>query len=405
MLYSVYDSSLRSATAMRRSAVLTRSFLQTMSSCSGNHWPVSRALESNLDYIEFVTRPFDKPAFDISSVTVDGVDIPIDEDVEVRKPFCELRSFKRAGSDASQEKILIVAPMSGHYATLVRETILRMLEHHDVYVTDWLDASQVPIHDGGFDLDDYVDYCREFMQLLGPDLHVLSVCQPGPPVLAAIALMSEDNDPCTPKSMVFFGSPIDPRINPTEPNRLAQKHSLQQFERNAICTVPRSRPGAGRLVYPGFMQLTAFVSMNPDRHRKAYAGYYSDLLNGKTEDASSHEKFYENYNAVMDMTAEFYLQTIDRVFHKAEIASNTMFHRGRAVNPAAIKRTRLVTIEGEKDDVTGQGQTRAAHELCSALSTNDRLHILQEGAGHYGVFSGRRWRNEIAPKLVEFISS
>ncbi|MFK7860819.1 MAG: polyhydroxyalkanoate depolymerase [Granulosicoccus sp.] len=404
MLYSWYDSTLRSASAMRQSAELTRSLLSTMNP-SGGHWPLHRSMTSNLEFIEFVTKPFYKPDFEISSVTIDGDHVAVAEDVVMHKPFCELRSFKRTGAKATQEKVLIVAPMSGHYATLVRETIQRMLEHYDVYVTDWIDAAQVPLGEGCFDLDDYVDYCREFMQLLGPDLHVLSVCQPGPPVLAAIALMSEDDDPCTPSSMVFFGSPIDPRINPTEPNRLAQMHSLQKFENNAICKVPGSRPGAGRLVYPGFLQLSAFVNMNPDRHRKAYAKYYSNLMSSKTEAASSHEKFYSNYNAVMDMTAEFYLQTIDRVFHKAEIANNTMVHRGRLVNPAAITKTRLMTIEGEKDDVTGQGQTRAAIELCSGLPSNHRLHHLQAGAGHYGVFSGRLWRNEIAPVLVEYLKS
>ena len=275
MLYAAYDSTMRSATAMRHSAGFTRSFLRTMSS-TGLGWPGTKALFSGLDYIEFVTRPFTKPEFEIDSVTIDGTQVPVAEEVELRKPFCELRSFKRLGLKAAQDKVLIVAPMSGHYATLVRDTIQRMLEHHDVYVTDWIDASQVPVQEGGFDLDDYVDYCREFMQLLGPNLHVLSVCQPGPPVLAAIALMSEDNDPNTPKSMVFFGSPIDPRINPTEPNVLANKHKLKQFERNAICKVPYSRPGAGRPVYAGFMQLAAFVGMNPKRHSKAYANYYSN---------------------------------------------------------------------------------------------------------------------------------
>ena len=404
MLYSAYDSSLQLASATRHTTALTRAILKTMSR-SGIKWPLTKSMASNLDYVEFVTKPFEKPDYEISSVTVDGVHTPVVEEVLLCKPFCELRSFKRAGSPAGQDTVLIVAPMSGHYATLVRDTIQRMLEHYDVYVTDWVDAAQVPIEAGSFDLDDYVDYCREFMQLLGPDLHVLSVCQPGPPVLAAIALMSEDNDPGTPKSMVFFGSPIDPRINPTEPNRLAKKHSLQKFEKNVIVKVPHSRPGGGRLVYPGFMQLTAFVGMNPDRHRKAYTDYYSNLMKGNTEAARSHEKFYSNYNAVMDMTAEFYLQTIERVFHKAEIADNLMFHRGRAVNPGAISKTRLMTIEGEKDDVTGQGQTKAAHDLCTALNTEDRLHHLQADAGHYGVFSGRHWRKEIAPKLVQFISS
>ena len=404
MLYSAYDSSQQLASATRHTTALTRAFLATMSR-SGIKWLLNKSVDSNLDYVDFVTRQFGKPDYEISSVTVDGTCTPVIEEVVLRKPFCELRSFKRTGSHAGQDKVLIVAPMSGHYATLVRDTIQRMLEHYDVYVTDWVDAAQVPIQAGSFDLDDYIDYCRDFMQLLGPDLHVLSVCQPGPPVLAAIALMSEDNDPCTPRSMVFFGSPIDPRISPTEPNRLAKQHSLKKFKNNVICKVPGSRPGAGRSVYPGFMQLAAFIGMNPDRHRKAYADYYSNLMSGNAKAARLHEKFYTNYNAVMDMTAEFYLQTIERVFHKAEIADNAMVHRGRAVNTRAITKTRLMTIEGEKDDVTGQGQTRAAHDLCTGLSAENRLHHLQAGAGHYGVFSGRHWREEIAPTLVNFISA
>lgn len=404
MLYSAYDSTLHFSSAVQRSALLTRTVLGAMTWPASN-WPLNRAVSTSLEYLEFLTRRFDKPDFDIQTVSIGATEVPVVEELVMQKPFCELRSFKRIGPDAIQDKILIVAPMSGHHATLVRETIRRMLQHYDVYVTDWIDASQVPRGDGGFDLDDYVDYCREFMQMLGPDLHVLSVCQPGPAVLAAVALMSEDKDPNTPKSMVFFGSPIDPRINPTEPNRLAQKHSLQQFKSNAIHKVPATRPGAGRSVYPGFLQLSAFVNMNPARHRKAYSAYYSNLLTDQSKKSNLHEQFYTEYNAVMDMTAEFYLQTIERVFHKAELADNAMFHRGRAVNPGAITRTKLMTIEGEKDDVTGQGQTRAAHELCTGLSVNDRLHHLQSGAGHYGVFSGRHWRDEIAPVLVEFIAS
>ncbi len=404
MLYSLYHSNQHSVSALRQSAVLTRSLVNTMGS-QGEGLFGSNALNSNMEYIEFVTKRFDKPDYEISTVVIDGSDVPVTESLEMHKPFCKLLSFKRSGIKQVKEKVLIVAPMSGHYATLVRDTIKRMLQHYDVYVTDWIDASQVPAEDGDFDLDDYVDYCREFMQKLGPDLHVLAVCQPGPPVLAAIALMSEDDDPNVPKSMVFFGSPIDPRISPTEPNLLAMKHTLRQFEKNAICTVPHPNPGAGRQVYPGFMQLTAFVSMNPDRHRQAYAKYYSDLMNGNEEEARAHEDFYTNYNAVMDMSAEFYLQTIDRIFHKAEIAVGTMTHRGRAVDPGAISKTRLMTIEGEKDDVTGRGQTRAAHGLCTGLSPKQRMHHEQPSAGHYGVFSGRQWRNDIAPALVDFISS
>ena len=404
MLYSLYETQTLAAASMRQQATMARSFIEATSGF-WSQWPVSKAAVSGLDYIDFMTRPFHKPEFAIDSVIIDGAGVPVVEELVLKKPFCNILSFKRAGLKNVKDKILIVAPMSGHYASLVRETVTRMLEHYDVYVTDWIDAAQVPIEEGCFDLDDYVDYCREFMQLLGPDLHVFAVCQPGPPVLAAIALMSEDEDPSAPKSLIMFGCPIDPRQNPTEPNRFSNRHSLQLLENNATYQVPQSQPGAGRSVYPGFLQLSSFLSMNFDRHCKSYSDYYHHLLMENSNASESHEDFYSNYNAVMDMTAEFYLQTIDRVFKKAEIANNTMFHRGRLVKPAAITHTRLMTIEGEKDDITGQGQTKAAHDLCTSLSADDKHHHLQDGAGHYGVFSGRRWKNIIAPEIVKFIEA
>jgi len=404
MLYSINQTQKLATDAIRQQAMLTRSFLDA----SNVFWPglpFNKAIASNLDYIDFATRSFNKPEFAINSVMIDEVEVPVVEEVVMQKAFCDIRSFKRVGIDQVKDSILIVAPMSGHFSTLVRETIQRMLEHYDVYVTDWIDAAQIPIDKGGFDLDDYVDYCREFMQELGPDLHVFAVCQPGPPVLAAIALMSEDNDPCAPKSMVLFGCPIDPRINPTEPYQFSKMNSLALLEKTAVHQVPPTLPGAGRPVYPGFLQLSSFLSMNIDRHCQSYSDYFQHLHMDDTKATDSHESFYSNYNAVMDMTAEFYLQTIDRVFKKAEIANHTMTHRGRLVKPGSIIKTRLMTIEGEKDDITGQGQTLAAHDLCTGLSVEDRHHHLQIGAGHYGIFSGRRWRNEIAPEILNFLEA
>jgi len=400
----MYETNKLAAASIRQQAYFTRSFLE-VSSIFCADWPINKAAASHLDYIDFVTRPFHKPAFDIDSVIVDGCEVPVVEEVVLQKAFCNLLSFKRIATDKVEDKILIVAPMSGHFSTLVKETVQRMLEHYDVYVTDWIDAAQVPTDSGRFDLDDYVDYCRDFMQLLGPDLHVFAVCQPGPPVLAAIALMSEDEDACVPKSMVLFGCPIDPRINATEPYKFSQQNSLQLLEQTVVHQVPQTLPGAGRSVYPGFLQLSSFLSMNLGRHCQSYADYYQNLLSQNFSESDSHEDFYSNYNAVMDMTAEFYLQTIDRVFKKAEIATNTMTHRGRLVKPALITKTRLMTIEGEKDDITGQGQTLAAHDLCTRLSAVDRHHHLQHGAGHYGIFSGRRWKNEIAPEIIKFIEA
>lgn len=404
MLYSMYQTQALVAASIRQQSMLARSFLEA-SSGFWSDWPINKTTVANLNYIDFVTRPFHKPEFAIDSVIIDGAEVSVVEEIVLNKPFCDIRSFKRLGKKKAKDSILIVAPMSGHYSTLVRETVQRMLEHYDVYVTDWIDAAQVPTEEGSFDLDDYIDYCCEFIQLLGPDLHVFAVCQPGPPVLAAIALMSEDKDPSIPKSLVMFGCPIDPRINPTEPYRLSNTHSLQLLEKTVVHQVPQTLPGAGRSVYPGFLQLSSFLSMNLDRHCKSYSDYYHDLLMENSAGSELHEHFYSDYNAVMDMTAEFYLQTVERVFQNAEIANNTMTHRGRLVKPASITKTKLMTIEGEKDDITGQGQTQAAHDLCTGLSAKHRHHYLQAGAGHYGVFSGRRWRDEIAPEIVSFLEA
>jgi len=314
-------------------------------------------------------------------------------------------------SGTYRDAVLRVARIQGHgcFRTSqpeTRDTVKRLLTDCDVYITDWVDVRNIPVADGGFDLESYIAHTRDFITQLLQDcgsLHVVAVCQPGPAVLSAIALLSETDGAEVPASMTLMGSPIDPRLSPTVPNKFAEEHSLAWFNTNMICTVPKLFAGAGRRVYPGFLQLTGFINMNPERHRDAWQRYYTDLVTGDQEAIEAHEYFYSEYNAVMDMSADFYLQTIDRVFHKAAIATGQMTFRHRPVDPAAITRTALMTIEGERDDISGVGQTYAAHDICTGLSDSQREHLLQPGAGHYGVFSGRRWRDQIAPKLLEFM--
>ena len=322
-------------------------------------------------------------------------------------PFCELRRFTLDGAPQqdgrARPRLLMVAPLSGHYATLLRGTVAAMLRDCDVYITDWADARMVPPSAGRFDLDDYIDYVIDFLRYLGPGAHVMAVCQPGPAVLAATALLAADGDPCRPRSMTFMGSPIDPRRSPTVPNELATSRPLDWFERNVIVTVPYPHPGFGRRVYPGFMQLSGFMTMNLDRHIGAHVDLYRHLVEGDGDSASAHRKFYDEYLSVMDLTADFYLQTVDVVFQKAALPRGEMVHRGRPVDPAAIRDVALMTVEGEKDDISGIGQTQAAHDLCVNIPAAMQIDHIQPGVGHYGVFNGRRWRDEIAPRIADFI--
>src|SRR5690606_14362853 len=359
-----------------------------------------------------IGKDYEKPAFDIHSIEIDGNICPVVEKVALDRPFCRLLRFKRHTDDAGsisemkgQPTVLIVAPLSGHHATLLRDTVRTMLHDHKVYITDWVDARMVPKDAGAFTLDDYVAYIEEFIRHIGAsDLHVMSVCQPTVPVLAAVSLMAARGE-ATPRSLVMMGGPIDTRESPTSVNNLATQRPIWWFEQNLIHPVPQNYPGAGRRVYPGFLQHTGFMSMNPERHFMSHWDFYQNLVKGDLEDAASHRRFYDEYNAVLDMPAEYYLDTIRVVFQEQLLPRGLWDVDGERVNPSAISGTALMTIEGELDDISGLGQTRAAHTLCTAIAEDDRHHLTVQGAGHYGIFSGRRWREQVYPKVRDFIAA
>lgn len=366
------------------------------------HTYLGRTVAANHELFARIHRRYPKPSFGIESIDRGGMRVPVREEVVAVRPFCHLLRL-RAESDRPLPRLLIVAPLSGHFATLLRDTMRTSLQDFEVYTTDWLDAKLVPLSEGAFHLDDYIDCVRDFVTLLGPGLHVMAVCQPAVPVLAAVSLLAEDRHPCTPQTLTLMAGPIDTRLNPTEVNRFAIKKPLSWFESRLIHTVPPNHPGAGRKVYPGFLQLAGFVSMNPDRHMKAYRDFYLDVVRGKQHPADAHRAFYDEYNAVLDMSAEYYLDTIKTVFQEYHLARNLMKVRGRLVRPQALTQTALLTVEGVQDDVVGIGQTQAAHRLCRSLRDDQRKHLLVEKVGHYGVFSGRRFREIIYPQIRDFL--
>jgi len=366
--------------------------------------PPARALAACAEVIERATRRYGKPHFGLNETIVDGEAVSISEEVVWKRPFCQLLHFRKdLPASATQPRLLIVAPMSGHYATLLRGTVAGMLPEHDVYITDWADARMVPLADGPFDLDDYIDYIIEILHHLGGDTHVMAVCQPSVPVLAAVALMEAAKDEFSPRSMILMGGPIDTRVNPTAVNRLAEEKGIEWFRRNVIAPVPFPNPGMLRLVYPGFLQLSGFVSMNLDRHVNAHREFFSHLVTGESGSAERHREFYDEYFAVMDLTAEFYLQTVDAGFIRHLLPKGEMTHRGTPVLPEAIRNVGLMTVEGERDDISGVGQTEAAHRLCTSIPADRKLHWLQPRVGHYGVFSGSRFVAEIVPQIAGFI--
>ena len=379
--------------------------------------PMAQRVSAAYALLHRLGKDYVKPEFGIRTVKVDGMDVAIHERVEIDKPFCELRRFKRFSDDPdtlkalkAQPPVLIVAPLSGHYATLLRDTVRTMLQDHKVYITDWKNARLVPLSDGEFHLDDYVNYVQEFIrhiQAMYGNCHVMSVCQPTVPVLAAVSLMASRGEK-TPLSMTMMGGPIDARKSPTAVNNLAIHKSFEWFENNVIYRVPANFPGAGRRVYPGFLQHTGFVAMNPDRHASSHYDYFKDLIKGDGASAEAHRKFYDEYNAVLDMDADYYLETIKTVFQDFKLVNGTWDVKGvdgklARVRPQDIQTTALLTVEGELDDISGSGQTRAAQDLCSSIPKNDRQHLEVEGAGHYGIFSGRRWREVVYPQVVAFI--
>jgi poly(3-hydroxybutyrate) depolymerase len=327
--------------------------------------------------------------------------VAVNEEILLRKPFCQLLRFNR-DTTRRDPKVLVVAPMSGHFATLLRGTVEALLPDHDVHITDWADAREVPLSLGNFDLDDYVDYVMEFCRYLGPDVHVIAVCQPSVPVMAAAALMAANKDPRQPRSITLMGGPIDTRVSPTTPNDLAMRNSMMWFRQNVISTVPFTYPGAMRRVYPGFLQLTSFISMNLDRHINAHMRQFEHLVKGDDDSADGHRAFYDEYLAVMDLTAEFYLQTIQVVFKEHQLPRGVWVSRGRTVDPGAIE-TALMTVEGELDDISGIGQTKAAHALTPNIPGARHVHWEQPRVGHYGIFNGRKWREQIMPRVRDFI--
>jgi poly(3-hydroxybutyrate) depolymerase len=375
------------------------------------HTPMAQRLSAGLDLMHRLAKDYEKPEFDIKTVEVDSVDVAVQELVALEKPFCRLLRFKRYTDDPAvlsrmkdQPTVLVVAPLSGHHSTLLRETVKQLLKSHKVYITDWTDARMVPLDVGPFHLDDYIAYVQEFIRHVGgADSHVISVCQPTVPVLAAISLMASRGE-ATPRSMTMMGGPIDARKSPTAVNNLAMNRSYSWFENNVIYRVPTNFPGAGRAVYPGFLQHTGFVAMNPDRHLTSHYDYFLDLVRGDDEGAEAHRRFYDEYNAVLDMPAEYYLDTIKTVFQDFALVNGTWEVDGQLVRPQDITTTALLTVEGELDDISGAGQTRAAHDICSGVPKQHQYHYDAIGAGHYGIFSGRRWRDNVYPQVRDFIA-
>ncbi|WP_153102209.1 polyhydroxyalkanoate depolymerase [Paraburkholderia hayleyella] len=372
--------------------------------------PGATRLAAGYELLYRLGKDYEKPEFNLRQIVKDGHHIPIIEQTIIEKPFCRLLRFKRYADDneavlqlKDEPVVLVCAPLSGHHSTLLRDTVRTLLQDHKVYLTDWIDARMVPLETGAFHLDDYVAYIQEFIRHIGASkLHVISVCQPTVPVLAAISLMASRGED-TPRTMTMMGGPIDARKSPTSVNSLATQHSFEWFENNVIYTVPPNYPGFGRKVYPGFLQHTGFVAMNPGRHANSHWDFYQSLLRGDEEDAEAHRRFYDEYNAVLDMAAEFYLETIDVVFQSFSLAEGTWHVAGEHVRPQDIVNTALLTIEGELDDISGSGQTHAAHDLCTGIAAHNKQHLTAENCGHYGIFSGRRWRNVIYPQLRDFI--
>ncbi|MFY0639258.1 polyhydroxyalkanoate depolymerase [Maricaulis maris] len=410
MLYSVYEFNRLAMTPWRAAANATRQALRSPMNPMADSI-AGRSMAAAAELFESVTRRYAKPEWMLDHTTVNGQCVGVSEEVVWTKPWCSLLHFERdhdaliaaRGNETPDRKVLFVAPMSGHYATLLRGTVEAFLPDSEVYITDWQDARMVPVTDGRFDLDEFTSYVREMVSLLGPDVHVVAVCQPGPPTLAAIALMAEDDDPNRPASMTFMGSPIDTRLSPTVPNKLAEEKPFDWFAGNLIHTVPAPNPGAFRRVYPGFLQLAGFMNMNLERHVDAHWDFFTHLVDGDGDNADKHRTFYDEYLAVMDLSEEFYLQTITDVFQEHKLAKGEQTHGERTVNPAAIRDIALLTVEGENDDISGIGQTQAAHTLCSGLPDALQQDWIQPDVGHYGVFNGRRFREQIAPRMKTFM--
>jgi poly(3-hydroxybutyrate) depolymerase len=404
MLYHLYDMQQTMLTPVRLAAETVQNvFSHPMMPMSYTRF--GRAMAAGAEMVERATRRYGKPAFRLDTVAIDGVETPVVEEVVHSRPFCDLLHFRRdTPAERDDPVVLVVAPMSGHYATLLRGTVEALLPDHDVYVTDWVNAALVPVIEAAtFDLDDYVDYLIEFMEFLGPETHLIAVCQPSVPVMAAVSLISANDPAAAPRSMTLMGGPVDTRVNPTKVNKLAEERSIEWFERSVIAPVPPAYPGFMRRVYPGFIQLSGFMSMNLDRHVGSAMKQFQHLVRGDGLSAHGHREFYDEYLSVMDLDAGFYLQTIKVAFQDHALPTGTWVSRDRPVDPGAIRNTALMTVEGELDDISGVGQTYAAHALCTNLASDKHRHWLQKNVGHYGIFNGKRWRSEILPQVRGFI--
>ena len=401
MIYQYYQANMDLLDPARLVAKSASQFMRKPWPGTENSFNV-KFVASALELLAESGTTHGRPSFDIDTVRVGNQLVEVREEAAFKTPFGTLLHFAKDGT-VRQPKILVVAPMSGHFATLLRGTVRVLLPDHDVYITDWHNARDVPLKEGTFGFDDYTDHVIRFLEVMGPGSHVIAVCQPAVAVLAAVAIMAQSNNRAQPRSMTLMAGPIDTRLNPTRVNKLAKEHTIDWFERNLIGSVPLRYRGAMRRVYPGFMQLTAFVSMNLDRHARAHLYQFKNLVKGDGESATMHRKFYDEYLAVMDLPAEFFLQTVRKVFQEHDLPRGVMTFRHRPVEPAAIRRTALFTVEGELDDICAIGQTMAALDLCSRVPVNLKQNHLQTGVGHYGVFSGRRWAGEVYPRVREMI--
>jgi polyhydroxyalkanoate depolymerase len=396
MLYETYQLQDDMMAPLRWASRMARGFVGPLA------LPSRRPMGAALEMISRFELSHTRPGFGIASVRVGNRDVPVTEEVVLDLPFGKLLHFAK-DVDTPQPRVLVAAPLSGHFATLLRGTVATLLRDHDVYITDWVNAREVPVSAGRFGVEDYVAYLIRFLEEIGPGAHVLAVCQPCVQALAAVAVMSEARNPATPRSMILMAGPLDTRESPTAVNELATSQPLAWFENMLIAKVPWRYSGRGRRVYPGFLQLSAFLTMNIDRHREAHRKLYRHLARGEVEEAERIKSFYDEYFAVLDMTEEFYLETIDRIFQRAELATGTFTFRGKPVDPGAIRQTALLTVEGGRDDICALGQTAVAHELCTSLRPHLKRHHLQANVGHYGVFSGRRWEKEIYPVVRNMI--
>ena len=404
MFYQFYEMNHAAMAPLRASAdLMRRAYSNPLNPMSNTAF--GRSLDAGFEVFEGLTRRYGKPEFGLSSTLVDNEPVAVNEEIVWSKPFCNLVRFNRgvAVDRKADPKILLVAPMSGHYATLLRGTVEALLPSAEIYITDWMDARTVAVTEGRFDLDDYISYVVEMLHHIGEGVHVVAVCQPSVPVLAAVAIMEADGDTFSPASMTLMGGPIDTRINPTAVNEMAKGKPIEWFRDNVVMQVPWPQPGFGRAVYPGFLQLTGFMSMNLDKHMTAHKDFYLNLVKNDGEPAEKHRDFYDEYLAVMDLTAEFYLQTVETVFIENALPKGTMLHRGRTVEPSAIRNVALFTVEGENDDISGVGQTKAAHDICLNIPDEKREHYVQPDVGHYGVFNGSRFRSDIAPRMLDFM--